>query len=86
MKNQNPNYIFKEENIDWKRLEEIGINRSRLEAEGNLDLLLQGKETGLLPVRLRTSAIDLTLDTTLRLATDGDGKTIVEINGIQPAK
>lgn len=86
MKNQNPNYIFKEENIDWKRLEEIGINRSRLEAEGNLDLLLQGKETELVPVRLKTSAIDLTLDATLRLATDGDGKTIVEINGIQPAK
>ncbi len=84
--NQNPNYIFKEENIDWKRLEEIGISHKQLEAEGNLDLLLQGKETGLIPVRLRTSAIDLTLDATLLLATDGDGKTIVEINGIQPAK
>lgn len=84
--NQNPNYIFKEENIDWKRLEEIGISHKQLEAEGNLDLLLQGKETGLIPVRLRTSAIDLTLDATLLLATDGDGKTIMEINGIQPAK
>ena len=84
--NQNPNYIFKEENIDWKRLEEIGISHKQLEAEGNLDLLLQGKETGLIPVRLKTSAIDLTLDATLRLAADGDGKTIVEINGIQPAK
>ena len=84
--NQNPNYIFKEENIDWKRLEEIGSSHKQLEAEGNLDLLLQGKETGLIPVRLKTSAIDLTLDATLRLAADGDGKTIVEINGIQPAK
>lgn len=84
--NQNPNYIFKEDSIDWKRLEEIGISRSRLEEEGNLDLLLQGKETELVPVRLKTSAIDLTLDAMLRLAADGDGKTIVEINGIQPAK
>ena len=84
--NQNPNYIFNEENIDWKRLEEIGISRRQLEKDGNLDLLLQGKETELIPVRLNTSAIDLTLDATLRLATDGDGKTIVEINGIQPAK
>ena len=84
--NQNPNYIFKEDSIDWKRLEEIGISRSRLEEEGNLDLLLQGKETELVPVRLKTSAIDLALDATLRLATGGDGKTIVEINGIQPAK
>ena len=84
--NQHPNYIFNEENIDWKRLEEIGISRGQLEKDGNLDLLLQGKETELIPVRLNTSAIDLTLDATLRLATDGDGKTIVEINGIQPAK
>lgn len=84
--NQNPNYIFKEENIDWKRLEEIGIGREQLEKEGNLDLLLQGKETELIPVRLRTPAIDLTLDATLRLATDKDGKTIMEINGIQPGK
>ena len=84
--NQHPNYIFNEEDIDWKRLEEIGISHKQLEAEGNLDLLLQGKETGLIPVRLKTSAIDLTLDATLRLAADGDGKTIVEINGIQPAK
>ena len=84
--NQNPNYIFKEDNIDWKRLEEIGIGREQLEKEGNLDLLLQGKETELVPVRLKTSAINLMLAATLRLATDGEGKTIMEINGIQLAK
>lgn len=84
--NQHPNYIFNEGNIDWKRLEAIGISREQLEKDGGLDLLLQGKETELIPVRLKTSAIDLTLDATLRLATDGEGKTIMEINGIQPAK
>lgn len=84
--NQHPNYIFNEGNIDWKRLEGIGISREQLEKDGGLDQLLQGKETELIPVRLKTSAIDLTLDATLRLATDGEGKTIMEINGIRPAK
>lgn len=84
--NQHPNYIFNEGNIDWKRLEGIGISREQLEKDGGLDQLLQGKETELIPVRLKTSAIDLTLDATLRLATEGEGKTIMEINGIQPAK
>lgn len=84
--NQHPNYIFNEGNIDWKRLEGIGISREQLEKDGGLDQLLQGKETELIPVRLKTSAIDLTLDATLRLATEGEGKTIMEINGIRPAK
>ena len=84
--NQNTNYIFKEENIDWAKLESVGIRREQLEKDGNLDLLLQGKETGLIPVHLKTSAISLTLDATLSLTTDENGKTIVEISGIQPIK
>ena len=83
---QHPNYIFNEENIDWKRLEAIGFSREQLEKDGGVDLLLQGKETELIPVRLKTSAINLMLAATLRLATDGEGKNIIEINGIQPAK
>ena len=84
--NQNPNYIFKEENIDWAKLESVGIRREQLEKDGNLDLLLQGKETGLIPVHLKTPAINLTLDATLSLTTDENGKTIVGISGIQPIK
>lgn len=84
--NQNPNYIFKEENIDWAKLESVGIRREQLEKDGNLDLLLQGKETGLIPIHLQTPVINLTLDATLSLTTDENGKTIVEISGIQPIK
>ena len=72
--NQNTNYIFKEENIDWAKLESVGIRREQLEKDGNLDLLLQ------------TPVINLTLDATLSLTTDENGKTIVEISGIQPIK
>ena len=84
--NQNTNYIFKEENIDWAKLESVGIRREQLEKDGNLDLLLQGKETGLIPIHLQTPVINLTLDATLSLTTDENGKTIVEISGIQPIK
>lgn len=84
--NQNPNYIFKEENIDWAKLESVGIRREQLEKDGSLDLLLQGKETGLIPIHLQTPVINLTLDATLSLTTDENGKTIVEISGIQPIK
>ena len=59
--NQHPNYIFNEESIDWKRLEAIGFSREQLEKDGGVDLLLQGKETELIPVRLKTSAINLML-------------------------
>lgn len=84
--NQNTNYIFKEENIDWAKLESVGISREQLEKDGNLDLLLQGKETGLIPIHLQTPVINLTLDATLSLTIDENGKTIVEISGIQPIK
>ena len=84
--NQNTNYIFKEENIDWAKLESVGIRREQLEKDGNLDLLLQGKETGLIPIHLQTPVINLTLDATLSLTTDENGKTIVEISSIQPIK
>lgn len=84
--NQNTNYIFKEENIDWAKLESVGIRREQLEKDGSLDLLLQGKETGLIPIHLQTPVINLTLDATLSLTTDENGKTIVEISGIQPIK
>lgn len=59
--NQHPNYIFNEESIDWKRLEAIGFSREQLEKDGGVDLLLQGKEMELIPVRLKTSAINLML-------------------------
>lgn len=82
--NQKANYIFSEKDLDWKRLDSIGISRKQLEEDGSLDLLLQGKETGLVPIHLNTPSINFTLAATLRLVTNEDGNTIVEINGIAP--
>ena len=74
---QKTDYVFKEEQIDWKAL-----GKEQLAQDGNLDLLLQGRETDILPVRLKTAVIDLATDATLRIVENPAGIPVVEINGI----
>lgn len=81
---QQPNHIFKEEQIDWTQLAKAGISKEQLEKDGSLDLLLQGKQTGILSVRLKTPAIKLTMDATLRIVRNAEGNPVVEISGINP--
>ncbi len=83
---QKTNHVFKEEQIDWTGLAKAGIDKKKLEEDGNLDLLLQGKETDTLPLRLKTPVIDLAMDATLRIVKDPEGRPIVEINGVNREK
>ncbi|MCD8268109.1 MAG: DUF4099 domain-containing protein [Parabacteroides sp.] len=83
---QKTNHVFKEEQIDWTGLAKAGIDKKRLEEDGNLDLLLQGKETDTLPLRLKTPVIDLAMDATLRIVENLEGRQIMEINGINREK
>lgn len=83
---QKTNHVFKEEQIDWIGLAKAGIDKKKLEEDGNLDLLLQGKETDTLPLRLKTPVIDLAMDATLRIVKDPEGRPIVEINGVNREK
>ena len=82
--NQNTNQIFKVEDLDWKGLETAGIKRKELEASGNMELLLQGEESEVIPLKLRTPVLCITMDATLRIVEGADGKPIVEINGLSP--
>lgn len=41
--NPNKPIIFKAEQLDWEKLEAVGIRRKELEKDGNLDLLLKGQ-------------------------------------------
>lgn len=79
---QNKNHIYKADQLNWEKLEKVGISKSQIEKDGNLDLLLQGKETGIISLRLKTTAFSLGMDATLRLQEDNDGKPIFSINGI----
>lgn len=80
--NQNINHVFKAEDLDWKQLEAIGINRKQLEEGGNLELLLQGEETEPVSLKIRTAVLSMTTDATLKLAEGANGSPIVEINGL----
>ena len=41
--NRNIPYIYNVKDIDWTALKAVGIGKEQLEADGSLDLLLQGK-------------------------------------------
>ena len=64
---QNDNRIFRKEDLDWKTLETIGIHKEELEKSGDMELLLQGEETETVPLKIRTPALRLTMDATLRI-------------------
>ena len=64
---QNDNRIFRKEDLDWKTLETIGIHKEELEKSGDMELLLQGEETETVPLKIRTPALRLTMDATLRM-------------------
>lgn len=82
--NQNTNQIFKAEELDWNGLEAAGIKRQQLEKSGNMELLLQGEESEIIPLKLRTPVLCVTMDATLRIVEGPDGKPMMEINGITP--
>lgn len=80
--NQNTNQIFKVEDLDWNGLEAAGIKREQLEKNGNMELLLQGEESEIIPLKLRTPVLCMTMDATLKIVEGPDGKPVMEINGI----
>ena len=81
--NRNIPYNYNVKDIDWPGLKAVGISKEQLEADGNLDLLLQGKETGIVPLKLHISVLSLTMDATLKLVPDGNGRPVMEINGLR---
>lgn len=87
--NRNIPYIYNVKDIDWTALKAVGIGKEQLEADGSLDLLLQGKESEIIPLRLCTPVISLTMDATLKLVPGDNNKPIMEINGLhqeEPSK
>ena len=76
---QKNEHAFKEEQIDWNALAKAGIGRVQLEQNGILALLLQGRETGIISLRLKTPVIALATDATLRIVETPEGRPVVEI-------
>lgn len=60
--NKTNHHIYKAEQIDWEKLESVGISRSQIEKDGNMDLLLQGEETNVMSIKIKTSVFSLTIN------------------------
>ena len=75
---------FRDEEINWEELAGIGILRDELEASGELDTLLRGEKTGVLPLSLVLLGADIVMDATLQLVRQGN-EPLIEIVGVKPA-
>ena len=49
-----------------------------------MELLLQGEATEVMPLKICTPILHITMDATLRITVGTDGKPVMEINGISP--
>lgn len=76
---------FRDEEIDWEELSGIGILRDELETAGELDTLLRGEKTQVLPLSLILMGVDVRMDGTLQLIRQ-NGEPLIEIVGIDPTK
>ncbi|NDV81556.1 DUF4099 domain-containing protein [Bacteroides sp. 51] len=83
MKTKNENTPFKVEDVNWDELSGIGILKDELELSGELDTLLSGEKTGVIPLSLVLLGVDVIMDATLQLVRKGDSP-LLEITGIQP--
>ena len=83
MNKENNNAPFKAEDVDWNELAAIGILKDELEMAGELDTLLKGEKTGVIPLRLVLLGVDVVMDATLQLVRKGEAP-LLEIQGVTP--
>ena len=72
------------EDVNWDELSAIGILKDELEMQGELDTLLSGEKTNVIPLSLVLLGVDVLMDATLQLVNKGNSP-LLEIVGIQPA-
>lgn len=83
MNKENNNTPFKAEDVDWNELAAIGILKDELEMAGELDTLLKGEKTGVIPLSLVLLGVDVVMDATLQLVRKGEAP-LLEIQGVTP--
>lgn len=83
MNKENNNAPFKAEDVDWNELAAIGILKDELEMAGELDTLLKGDKTGVIPLSLVLLGVDVVMDATLQLVRKGEAP-LLEIQGVTP--
>ena len=81
MNKENKNVPFKVDDVDWDELAGIGILKDELEMAGELDTLLKGEKTGVIPLSLVLLGVDVVMDATLQLVRKGEAP-LMEIHGV----
>lgn len=82
--NKENNTPFKAEDVNWDELAAIGILKDELEMAGELDTLLKGEKTGVIPLSLVLLGVDVVMDATLQLVRKGEAP-LLEIQGVTPS-
>jgi len=81
--NNKDNTPFKAEDVNWDELAGIGILKDELEMSGELDTLLRGEKTKVMPLSLVLLGVDVEMDATLQLVRKDSG-ALIEILGVKP--
>lgn len=77
-------YRYKPEQIDWETMNNLGLNREKLEKMNLLDPLLRGFKTNeLVPVSLNLGTAVTRMDARLSLQQNDEGAVVVAIHGIR---
>lgn len=71
--NKENNTPFKAEDVNWDELAGIGILKDELEMSGELDTLLRGEKTKVMPLSLVLLGVDVVMDATLQLVRKDGG-------------
>ena len=69
--------------MNWEELHDIGIMKDELELSGELDTLLRGEKTKVMPLKLVLLGVDVVMDATLQLVRKGEAP-LLEIQGVTP--
>jgi hypothetical protein len=84
MKTNDKATLFNEKDVNWDELSAIGILRDELKRSGELETLLKGVKTGVIPMQLILLGVDVAMDARLQLVRK-DESPVLEITGISPA-
>ncbi len=77
-------YRYKPEQIDWETMNNLGLNKEKLEKMNLLDPLLKGYKTNeLVPVSLNLGTAVTRMDARLSLQANEDRQVVVAIHGIR---
>lgn len=73
-------YRFNPDLVNWKQLETLGLSKEFLEKSGNLENLLWGNKTSMLPLNLQVGSVKITGDCKLSLYGAQDGNTTLRVH------